>query len=200
MAKNKKKRKAPAKVVHLSPKKYIKTKARDLPIKSCLVTENWQELGLATVLVAREMPSGNLTMASFLVDTFCLGIKDTMYFHSLTPYEYNDLIKQFEQVQDLAPCDYVEAHNIIYGAIAFAEELGFEPHKDFGLTKYYLQEDDDQVDLIEYEFGKAGKPVLCINTGDNVNRYTAQLDRSVGKGNYEVVYKEDLDWEEEDDD
>jgi tetratricopeptide (TPR) repeat protein len=159
------------------------------------MTESWQEQGIATVLVVREMPSGNLTMASFLVDTFCLGVKDTAYYHNLTTYDFEELVDKFSSIQDMVSCDYVEAHNVIYGAIAFAEELGFEPHKDFSLTQYYLEEDDEQVDLIEYEFGKEGKPLLFVEAGQNVARYTSKLDHSVGKGNYDVIVRGE--WEDE---
>lgn len=199
----KKKKKSSGKVVRISPKKYIRTKVRDLPLKECLSSDNWQEQGIATVLVVREMPSGNLTLASFLVDTFCLGVKDATYYHNLTNYEYEELIDRYNTVQDMQSCDYVEAHNLIYGAIAFAEDLGFEPHKDFSLAQYYLQEDDDQVELIEYEFGKEGKPLLVLTSGQNAARYTSELDHSVGRGNYDVILRNEWgedQWEEEDDD
>ena len=194
MAKKKKKNTS-GKVVRMSPKKYIRTKVRDLPVKECRVTDNWQEQGMATVLVAREMPSGNLTLASFLVDTFCLGVKDATYYHNLTNYEYDELIDRYNTVQYMQSCKYVEAHNLIYGAIAFAEDLGFEPHKDFSLAEYYLQEDDEQVELIEYEFGKEGRPVLILDASQNPARYISELDHSVGRGNYDVVLRDE--WGEE---
>ncbi len=198
MAKKKKKKSA-GKVVHLSPKKYITTKVRNLPIRDCLISDHWQEQGVATVLVVREMPSGKLTLASYLLDTFCLGVKDTTYYHNLTTYELDEFIEKYNTVQDMVSCDYVEAHNIIYGAIGFAADLGFEPHKDFDLTKYYLQEDDERVELIEYEFGREGRPVLMIRPEENAARYISKLDHSVGRGNYEVIDGSEWDDEEWDD-
>jgi len=192
MAKKKNKRKkSSAKIVRLSPQKYIRSKVRGLPIKECLVTEGWQEIGVATIIVAREQPSGNITLATFLVDKMCLGVKDTGYYHNLTPYEYQDLVNTFNSVQNMFPCRYEEAHNLIYGAIAFAEDLGFKPDDDFAITKHFLEEDNETVELIEYEFGQAGKPVLFVNEDMNPGRYINQLNKSVGEGNYEVVHQAD---------
>jgi len=45
-------------------------------------------------------------------------------------------------------------------ANAFAEDNDFKPCKDFELTKNILEEDDEKIELIEYEFGKDGKPFV----------------------------------------
>ena len=59
---------------------------------------------------------------------------------------------------------YDEAHNCIYGAIAFAEEAGIEPDKSFKITQYMLDEDDDNIPLIEYKYGKDGKHTLLTSS------------------------------------
>lgn len=109
-------------------------------------------------------------------------------------------MEQIGMMQNMITCDYVLAHNIIYGAIAFAEDLGLPPHKDFSITKYILEEDDEGVDFMDNDFGKDGVPVLFVKEGMNPNRYIKQLNHSVGEGNYEVVYlTDDLpEWDDED--
>jgi len=197
--KNKKAKQQPAR---LSPPKYIKTKGRGLPVYDCRVSEEWQAMGLATVVIARQQPSGNLIMGVYLVDTMCLGVKDTFYEFNITSYEYKDLLSGMEIGQILSEVDYTLAHNIIYGAIDFAEEYGFTPHKDFAITQYLLEEDHEaKVPFIELDFGNEGVPVLFVKAGMNPNKYIAQLNQSAGEGNYEVVYQEGgHKWDDEDDD
>lgn len=109
----------------MSPTKYIRTKSRSLPIHECRITDEWEEAGTAMVMVARQQPSGNLVIGHYLVDTLCLGLKDTHYHYNVTVWEYRDLLEKMNYGQTMVPCDYVLAHNVIYGAISFAEELGF---------------------------------------------------------------------------
>lgn len=200
MAKKRKKKKQIKGKPGLSPVRYIKTKCRSLTVEECLINEEWQDMGLATIVVTRKQPSGKLISGVYLVDTMCLGLKDTYYHYSLTSYEYNDIMEQIGMMQNMITCDYVLAHNIIYGAIAFAEDLGFPPHKDFSITKYFLEEDDEGVEFMDIDFGKDGVPVLFVKEGMNPNRYIKQLNHSIGEGNYEVVYQTDdlPEWDDED--
>ncbi len=113
-------------------------------------------------MVVREHKSGCYTVGKYLVDTFCLGVKDTDYFFNIPSFEFEDIMEStpFEVIE----VPYNEVHNIIYGAIEYAEDLGIEPHSDFRLTQYILEEDTDEIPLIEYEFGKDGKPFLIVNS------------------------------------
>ncbi|MBD5275177.1 MAG: hypothetical protein HDS37_03625 [Bacteroides sp.] len=61
---------------------------------------------------------------------------------------------------------YAEAHNLIYGAIEFAEEADIEPYGDFNVAEYILEEDTDKLPLIEYDYGKDGKHVDDMICGD----------------------------------
>ena len=201
MARNKPRKPAPATPVKQSPEKYIQTKARSLPIHECLINPDWQESGMATLLISRKQPSGNLVAGVYLVDVLCLGLKNTYFFFNQTPRYYE------EELQDLifthqtyVPCDYVLAHNIIYGAIAYAEDLGFKPQKDFAVTQYLLAEDDESVELIELEFGRDGQPCYIVGPYDNTSLIVGKLKAAVGEGNFIVVYPDfDDDFDDEDD-
>jgi tetratricopeptide (TPR) repeat protein len=183
-----KKSSAPA---QLRPDKYIQTKTRSLPIHECLINPDWQTSGMATILVSRKQPSGNLIAGVYLVDIFCLGLKNTNYFfnESLAHYEseFKDIIYTH---QTYKPCDYTLAHNIIYGAIAYAEELGFKPNKDFAVSRFILEEDDDHIDLIELDFGREGKPCFIAGPYDNVSLIIKKLTAAVGEGNFTVILPE----------
>jgi hypothetical protein len=145
--------------------------------------------GMATVLVCRKQPSGNFIVGMYLVDVLCLGLKITYFYFNQTARYYEEELKDLLfQGQTYEPCDYVLAHNVIYGAIAYAEDLGFRPDKDFAVTQYILAEDDESVELVELEFGRDGKPCFVAGPRDNVALVTGKLRAAVGEGNFTVVY------------
>jgi hypothetical protein len=196
MSKSKKGKIIQLKSAQLSPEKYIKTQARSLPIYECLISEGWEDAGICNVVVTRKHKTGNITVGIYLIDMFLLGLKDTHYQFNITPGEYDDLGYNNAAMEK---CDYVLAHNIIYGAIAYAEDYGFKPYKDFAVTQFILEEDDERVELMEIEFGLDGMPCFMPGPYDDaakIKSITATLERTAGPGNFEI-YDED---EEFDDD
>ncbi len=188
MAKKKKKKNNQ---VFLSPESYIKNKARNLEIIECLINEGWQEGGLAQIMVARKHKTGNITMGLFLVDTFCLGVKNTFFRFNISEYVYNDFKEEVFKGESVE-IDYTLAHNIIYGALEFAEEYGFYPDKSFSNVTKYILDDDEDVDIIDLEFGKDGKPFLVItDENEPYKKYLSILDESAGPGNYTFMLPND---------
>ncbi|MCU0915929.1 MAG: hypothetical protein MUC88_15415, partial [Planctomycetes bacterium] len=48
--------------------------ARQYPLYECLINASWKQKGLATILVSRRQPDGNLLFGVYLVDILCLGL------------------------------------------------------------------------------------------------------------------------------
>ena len=194
----------------MSPKNYILTgRVRKLPITECWISSDWKDNGLCTITVARQHATGNMTFGVYLLDTYCLGLKNTNSVFSKPRYEYEDICESlFSQHEGRIEIDYVLAHNIIYGAIAYAGDLGFKPQKDWVVSQMILEEDTEDIELIEVEFGKDGKPYFISGPYDNVSAITAKLNKAVGEGNYHFLMEiggrgqESYDFEEdfEDDD
>jgi hypothetical protein len=172
----------------LSPEKYIREKARTIPIYECMVNTDWEKSHLANVVIARQNSNGNITACIYLVDLMCLGVKDTYYMFNIPLSEYKEKIATFSERFYLDPISYVMAHNIVYAGLEFAEECGFSPHKDFtSVSCYLLEEDDDNVELLDIECGYEGKPAYMRSPGDDknkVNRIVSQLEKTAGPGNY----------------
>src|SRR5690606_4822711 len=122
-----------------SPDKYIRTRARELPLFECWVTEDWQEQGMGVVIVSRKHSNGNVTFASYLADMLCMGLTDTYFGFNEPESEFREFISELEEFENLAACDYTLAHNIIYGAIGFASDYGFSSSRDFEITKFLLE-------------------------------------------------------------
>jgi hypothetical protein len=164
---------------------------------------------MASVSIARKHTNDNITAGLYLVDLNCLGVKDAHYLFNLSESDYRRMISINGQL-DLSSISYELAHNIIYAGLEFAKELGFNPHKDFSVAKYILEEDTDEVELIEIECGHEGKPMFVKSewqSEQEANRIIAQLERTVGKGNYDYIIPvtserfedEDIDFHEEED-
>lgn len=179
----------------LSPEKYIRTRARLLPLGVCYINEGWQESGMAFIIVTRKHVNGNLTYAVFQVDLHCLGVKDAFFNFNVSSLEVDKIIETQNENSNgedpLIEVEYVLVHNILYGAVEYAEELGFKNHKDFDLVENILDEDDDRIDLMEIEFGLNGQPAIYIGKEKHPKNIIAQLNRSVGQGNYVIIDQED---------
>lgn len=197
-----KKKKSKGQATQMSPERYIKERVRLLPIDKCLVNTEWQENGLAHIAVMRRHPMGTHTVGFFLVDTFCKGVYDAFYRFSIDDSEIDDLYEKFSSFgQEMEEVDYSVAHNIIYGAIAFAEEAGIMPCKEFNIVKYILEDDTDDVPLIEYEFGRNGKHFLLAKNQFEANQYLPLLRKNLGDNfDYTIAIGDDYDDEEEDED
>ena len=58
------------------------------PIHECLIPDSLFDMGIGNVIVSRKMPNGFIGAAFFLVDVFCLGVKDAFY-DVMSPVEYD---------------------------------------------------------------------------------------------------------------
>lgn len=190
----KKKTKKGTQQTFLSPEKYIREKARTLKIKACYITDDYDTSGLGIIVVAREHTGGNVTFGTYLVDKFCLGVKDTTYRFRMDAYDFEDYLDSMNGMTEISEISYEEAHNIIYGAVEFAREAGIEPHKNFSLTQYILEEDTEDVPLIEYEYGKDGKHYLFVDSQLEASKYLPTLRKNLGYNfEWDVDDSEDYD-------
>ncbi|MBT6007132.1 MAG: hypothetical protein HOG79_15535, partial [Prolixibacteraceae bacterium] len=104
-----------------------------------------------------------------------------------TQIEIDELIEKMEQNGPCVEVSPTYLHNLVYGAIDFASELGFNPPKDFYITEYVLDPDfvDDGID--EIEMGWDGKPLYIEGPYDNSQNIFNTLNKSVGQGGYEFI-------------
>ena len=199
---------------NLSPEKYIKTRARKLPIHQCLVSENWEESSQPVIVLSRKHINGNITMCLYVVDLLCLGVVFSEYFFNITQEKYHELLDVIygeEQNIDYEVTNYTLVHNIIFASVEYASEFKIQPHKKFKVTEFMLEEDNEDVELIEIECGMNGKPVLIIENytdynSDSPTRIINNLEKYAGPGNFDVIQKledineyDDLDDLEDDD-
>lgn len=177
MAKKKKKANKSS-VKPMSDKRFISEKARTFPVYGCYVVDDWQNDGLTNVIVARDRGGDNLCFGMFLCDTWCMGVKGACGRVSISKDDFK------REVLGSAPkfkeCDYTYAHNLVYGAEAFAADAGIDPHPDFDLWGKILEEDTEDIPLVEIEFGDKGKYHLIAERGSREALYARALKERLG--------------------
>src|SRR5687768_500722 len=65
-------------------------RAAAAPVLDCCTTDVLWKQGMAQLLVSRRLPEGDVAAAVFLLDVYCLGVKDA--FSKIVPrFVYDDL-------------------------------------------------------------------------------------------------------------
>ena len=191
---SKKKKKPTGNQVKLTPESFIRKKARNLPLHKCYITENWKENGEGNIFIERKHKNGNITLGVFLVDLFCLGVRNTFYQYNISELEEEELRENFSEDTNMVEADYNLVHNIILAGVEYAEAYGFNPHKDFErVTQYILAEDTEDIPLMEIECGKDGKPLFVASEETNqkeISRIISTLEKTAGPGNYNYLLNE----------
>jgi len=148
--------------------------AAGAPIHECLVAESLFDIGIGNVIVSRKMPNGFIGAVFFLVDVFCLGIKDAFY-DVLSPAEYDHRLSglQHETFRALHPTC---ARKLVEGAEAYARALGFNPHADYQRARQIFGDLDATACPTHYVFGKDGQPFFMSGPYDTPARCRSIID------------------------
>lgn len=164
--------------------------ARDFPLLECQISANWQkdDLGLVQILVARQQPDGNICFGTYLIDKYCLGLKNTFANANFSRTRYRDEVyNRISQRQELKECPAELAHQMIYASIDYAAQFGFQPEKDFAISQYMLAPRGELEEPYHLTFGREGKPFFIAGPHDNVTSVLRQLDKTAGPGNYNFL-------------
>ena len=163
--------------------------ARNSPINRCFVRKSIFSEGIGTAIVSREMPNGHLGVGVYLLDVWCLGVKNT-YFSILSENEFLDRIKQIEINEHLETLHPSCARKIIEQCVKYSDKLGFKPHKDYKISRQLLMDLDPNLCPNQYTFGKDGKPFYISGPNENENqskKIVEKLFRNCGEGNFDYI-------------
>ncbi|HEU4345731.1 MAG TPA: hypothetical protein VFU31_29635 [Candidatus Binatia bacterium] len=138
----------------------------------------------------------------FLVDIYCLGVKDAFCNEGLSRRQIEDeLLPGYYQDEPPARVGINYAKEIIYGAVDYAQSLGFAPHLDFELSRHVLgTEEFSGIRSLKFG-GPEGKPLYVAGPNDDVATVLRKLRQRLGEDGFNFITPED-DWEgvEEDED
>ncbi len=131
--------------------------------------DSW-ELGIGNVLVSRRLSSGNVGFAMFLVDVYCLGVKDV--FFNILPRAVYDA-KIHGSLLDQGPVEHVTpecARKLVEGAVAYARSFELPPHADYRVGRLIFGDISAESCPTQFVFGNDGKPFFCAGPNDHALR------------------------------
>jgi hypothetical protein len=143
------------------------------PIHACLAANNMTDSGMGSVVLARKSATGQITASFFLLDVFCLGVKDS-YIKTMSIIDFDRSVDMLKRSQPLAPIEAAAARALIEGAVDYASELGFEPGGDFPKAEALFGDIEASDDT--FEFGRNGKPFFMSGPNDSPARVRQILD------------------------
>ncbi|MBV8357342.1 MAG: hypothetical protein JO189_05330 [Deltaproteobacteria bacterium] len=139
-------------------------------------------------------------MAMFLLDVFCLGVKNAMSSH-LSRREYKMML-DMNIAESMTPIEACCLKKLVLGAAAYAESLGFSPHEDYAAALMVLEGIDVQDCEAEYTFGRNGKPFYVRGPNESQaesQRIIEQLRQRCGEDGFDFLIGTDMDEEDEED-
>jgi hypothetical protein len=142
--------------------------------------------GVALALVARAGRGDQVTVCGYLVDTFCLGVKDALGPKRMRERDLPAFVRTYFRVFPApalkAPIEL--ARHLVLGAVAFASGLGFAPARDFEAARGHLGELGEPCAIT---FGRGGEPLYVQGPYDDPIAILETLRRKTRGGGSAVA-------------
>lgn len=152
----------------------VQAQAAAWPLHESYIPARLLETGLGSVIISRRMGS-QFAVGVFLVDAFCLGVKNA--FLSMASAEgYDGLLNRCRERAPLVPVKPECARKLVEGAVEYAADLGFSPHKDYHAAKAIFGAIDAALCETAFHFGHEGKPLYCSGPWESPARREQIID------------------------
>ncbi|MCI5190290.1 MAG: hypothetical protein D3905_10970 [Candidatus Electrothrix sp. AS4_5] len=145
--------------------------------------------GIGPVMITRKSSNGDIIASVFLVDVYCLGVKDC-FVRVFTEENYPSFL---EEVNSQGPVKKIHptcARKLIEEAEKYAADLGFSPHKDYREAKRIFGDIDSAACPRSFQFGKDGKPLYIAGPYDKpsfVKNVVNKLAKKCGTEGYHYL-------------
>jgi len=163
--------------------------ALNSPLHECIIPEGLFDIGIGNILTSRKMPNGNVAFSIFLLDVFCLGVKNA-YFFIMSRSEYDDKIRRIKLDADFKSLAPECVRKLVESAEAYAGELGFDPHPDYRSARKIFGDIDTEKCPMQFEFGKDGRPLFISGPNDTqakCMKIMETLTKSCGPGGFHYM-------------
>jgi hypothetical protein len=142
--------------------------------------------GVACLLIARRGRGSRVSVCGYLVDVYCLGVKNAIGPEVMPERDLYTYRRWFFGAFPDEPLEVPTelAQHLAFGAAEYARSLGFDPHPDFEATASHL---GSWIGPSAIEFGRDGMPYYVEGPYDNGNRILGTLNRTVGRDNFHFL-------------
>jgi len=145
-------------------------RAATMPILHCRAGSTIWDDGLGPLVVSRELSANSVAAAVFLLDVYCLGVKDVWSaLFNRAEYDLRFFPEAFSRSDpvDMQPeC----ARKLVEGAVAYAADLGFAPGGDYRRSRMIFGDIDPNACTRTFTYGRQGKPFFVAGTHDSAVR------------------------------
>lgn len=151
-------------------------RAATCPILHACTLDTLRKQGIGQVLISRELPGGKVAFATFLLDVYCLGVKDV--FFNVAPRAQYDW-KMYGKLAGMGKVIHLRpesARKLIEGAVEYARGHGLSPHPDYQHAKAIFGNLDAAASTEEFAYGKDGKPYFIAGPNDSAARCRYIMD------------------------
>ena len=172
-----------------SPLSLLKSRS-DVPFHFCGIHSVAFTEGMGSLVVSRILPNGLVVAVIYLVDLYCLGIKDViieLYTKSAFEQDIHKGMFRSQPVESLTPA---EAKKLVAGVVEYAKHYGLLPAADYVKSLAIFNGVDESPVEREFTFGLKGKPCYINGPHDSVafqNRIRNTLEHSAGPGGYDFI-------------
>jgi hypothetical protein len=147
-----------------------------LPVVQAFVASQLWKDGIGYLLIARQESDGGLVFAVFLVDVYCLGVKNA-FWRAGTRGDLDEMIRKLESTQRMSAITPECLVKIVKGAVEYAQSFGFPPHPDYRHASKLLDGIDPSSCPNQFEFGRDGRPFYIQGPNESLAVATAISQR-----------------------
>ncbi len=159
------------------------------PIHEVLLQDLIFEQGLGVGILSRRLPDERIAMASFVIDAYCLGVKDATA-RIMNLFDYQGYVDQVELTASLSAVEPAYLVKLVKESVAYAKDLGFNPHRDYKKARNIFGDIDPNTCTETFEFGKDGKPLYIsgpLESAAKVRRIVDQLTKRLGPDGFDFL-------------
>ncbi len=157
------------------------------PILHCTISDSCAMNGMGWVALSRQSPLRQVAYNAFLVDSYCLGVKNVISgIISRSDYDVH-VASKLRGEQASRSVEPAEALKFLEEAVAYARGLGLPPHADYRKAIELFGDVDPSQSNAQFTFGKDGKPFFISgphDTPDRCKQILSILNNTIGEDNH----------------
>jgi len=148
-----------------------------LHIYEAIITNNIWDTGLGVGCLAMEDNKGDIFIANFKIDVFCLGVKDS--FSSKISFEQYTSFKNNPELDDSYFINVEPSYlkSLIAQSVEYAKRYGFLPQGEFTKAIKYFKNIALPDIKPDFTFGKDGKPYYVAGPYDSLHMSKAVVNK-----------------------
>jgi hypothetical protein len=162
-------------------------RASQAPIQHCFLPESLFEIGIGTLVLARGATPYNVAFGTFLIDVFCLGIKDVL-FKLVEADVFEIYMEATDAGSPMVSVDPGYGRKLLRDLAVWSQSIGFAPHHDFAAVEQLFGDVSADASDTVFRFGRDGKPFYIPGPYDSaplIRRRIEQLQKRLGDDGFE---------------